>query len=237
MTNNRPHPEKTVLVVEDEPKLAQLLCDYLASSGYRRQTLSDGNAVIPWVRQHPPDLILLDLMLPGKDGMSICQELRAFTDVPIIMVTARVEEVDRLLGLDVGADDYVCKPFSPREVMARVQAVLRRARREGQTDGSISGITVDDDRQEIHCNGRLLELTLTEYRLLSLLASRSGKVFSRDRLLDCLHDEGQSASDRTVDSHIKNLRRKLSTVAPGQEIIASIYGVGYRLDLPTDTGH
>ena len=217
--------------------MSQLLCDYLENSGYRHQALGDGNAVIPWVRQHKPDLILLDLMLPGKNGVTLCQELRAFTDVPIIMVTARVEEVDRLLGLDVGADDYVCKPFSPREVMARVQAVLRRASREGQTNGSVSGITVDDDRQEIHCNGYLLELTLTEYRLLSLLASGPGKVFSRDRLLDCLHDEGQSASDRTVDSHIKNLRRKLSAVAPDQEIIASIYRIGYRLDLPTGTRH
>ena len=232
---NHSESARTVLVVEDEPKLSQLLCDYLENSGYRHQALGDGNAVIPWVRQHKPDLILLDLMLPGKDGVTLCQELRTFTDVPIIMVTARVEELDRLLGLDVGADDYVCKPFSPREVMARVQAVLRRASREVQTNGSVSGITVDDDRQEIHCNGHLLELTLTEYRLLSLLASRPGKVFSRDRLLDCLHDEGQSASDRTVDSHIKNLRRKLSAVAPGEEIIASIYGVGYRLDMPTDT--
>ncbi|MFM2006657.1 MAG: DNA-binding transcriptional regulator BaeR, partial [Pseudomonadota bacterium] len=188
MTNNRPHPEKTVLVVEDEPKLSQVLCDYLTSSGCRHQTLSDGNAVIPWVRQHPPDLILLDLMLPGKDGMSICQELRSFTDVPIIMVTARVEEVDRLLGLDVGADDYVCKPFSPREVMARIHAVLRRVHRPGEANSA--GITVDMDRQEIRCNGQLLDLTLTEYRLLGLLTSRPGKVFSRDRLLDCLHDEG-----------------------------------------------
>ena len=231
----RSESARTVLVVEDEPKLSQLLCDYLANSGHRHQALGDGNAVIPWVRQHKPDLILLDLMLPGKDGVTLCQELRRFTDVPIIMVTARVEEVDRLLGLEVGADDYVCKPFSPREVMARVQAVLRRTQREGQTEVSIDGITVNNDRQEIHCNGHLLELTLTEYRLLGLLVSRPGKVFSRDRLLDCLQDEGQSASDRTVDSHIKNLRRKLSAVAPGEEIIASIYGVGYRLDMPTDT--
>jgi two-component system response regulator BaeR len=236
MTNNRPHPEKTVLVVEDEPKLSQVLCDYLTSSGYRHQTLSDGNAVIPWVRQHPPDLILLDLMLPGKDGMSICQELRSFTDVPIIMVTARVEEVDRLLGLDVGADDYVCKPFSPREVIARINAVLRRAHRPGLTEANSADITVDMERQEIRCNGQLLDLTLTEYRLLGLLTSRPGKVFSRDRLLDCLQDEGQAASDRTVDSHIKNLRRKLAAVDPGVEFIASVYGVGYRLDLPADTG-
>ncbi len=221
---------RTVLVVEDEPKLAQLLCDYLEASGFGHHWLDNGLDVAPWVRLMSPDLILLDLMLPGKDGLKVCQELRADSIVPIIMVTARVEEVDRLLGLDLGADDYICKPFSPREVMARIRAIFRRLDRMQNPGLHETGIVVDAERHAIRFNGHLLELTATEFRLLSLLSSRPGRVHSRDRLLDCLHDEGQAASDRTVDSHIKNIRRKLARVAPDRDIVLSVYGAGYKVE-------
>lgn len=223
--------QRTVLVVEDEPKLARLLTDYLAAEGFGQHWLDNGLAVLPWVRQHRPDLILLDLMLPGQDGLEVCRELRSVSNVPIIMVTARVEEVDRLLGLDLGADDYICKPFSPREVMARIRAIFRRLDRMEHPGTPETGLAVDAERQEIRLDGQTLDLTVTEFRLLSLMASRSGRVYSRDRLLDCLHDEGQSASDRTVDSHIKNIRRKLAQLAPDRDIVLSVYGAGYKVEV------
>ena len=221
---------RTILVVEDEPKLSALLRDYLHSQGYAHHAIGDGLQVIPWVREHRPDLVLLDMMLPGKDGLAICRELRTFSDVAIIMLTARVEEVDRLLGLDLGADDYICKPFSPREVMARIRAIFRRLDRQAEPSQPESGLRVEPEKQEVRYDGKPLDLTTTEFRILSLMASRPGRVYSRNRLLDCLHDEGQSASDRAVDTHIKNIRRKLAKINPNQEILISVYGVGYKLE-------
>jgi len=227
---NATDPARRILVVEDEPKLSALLCEYLRSQGYAHHVIGDGLQVIPWVREHTPDLILLDLMLPGKDGLTLCRELRAFSEVAIIMLTARVEEVDRLLGLDLGADDYICKPFSPREVMARIRAIFRRLERQASPEPHEAGLCVEPDRQAIQFHGQPLDLTTTEYRILSLMASRPGRVFSRDRLLDCLHDEGQSASDRAIDTHIKNIRRKLARINPEREILLSVYGAGYKLE-------
>ncbi|HUH39721.1 MAG TPA: winged helix-turn-helix domain-containing protein, partial [Castellaniella sp.] len=183
-----------------------------------------------------PDLILLDLMLPGKDGLDVCREIRAFSAVPIIMVTAKVEEIDRLLGLELGADDYICKPYSPREVVARVKAVLRRshASADGGADASVATDTpslwVDESRFQAQLDGVTLELTPVELRLLALLASAPGRIFSRDQVLDRLYDDHRVVTDRTVDSHVKNLRRKLDAVRPGSELIRSVYGVGYRLE-------
>ena len=223
-----------VLVVEDEPRLALLVCDYLRAAGFEAASIADGAEVLPAVRQRPPDLIVLDLMLPHRDGLSLCRELRGFSDVPIVMVTARVEEVDRLIGLEAGADDYLCNPFSPRELVARVKAILRRPRSLAPSLGSGSaGLAIDRERHAVRMNGQLLELTPLEFRLLEAFASAPGRVFSRDQLIDKLHGDQRAISDRTIDSHIKNLRRKLEQAAPGEEPpIRSIYGVGYKLEMP-----
>jgi len=218
-----------ILVVEDEPKLAALVGDYLQASGYSWHWVADGRDAVPAVKAQPPDLILLDLMLPGHDGLDICRELRSFSDVPIVMLTARVEEIDRLLGLELGADDYICKPFSPREVVARIKAILRRARLP--SDVGSTTLNIDDATHRAVFHGALLDLTPVEFRLLKTLAATPGRVFSRDRLLDNLYLDHRVVTDRTVDSHIKNLRRKLEQVAPGQDPIRSIYGVGYKLEI------
>ncbi|MEO1202691.1 MAG: response regulator, partial [Pseudomonadota bacterium] len=174
-----------VLVVEDERKIARLLVDYLDKAGYRAHWIDTGNAVDEWVRLNQPDVILLDLMLPGKDGLTICREIRTHSQVPIVMVTARVDEIDRLLGLELGADDYICKPFSPREVVARVKAILRRiALVRAQPDNAYPGLEIDEQRFEVFLNGHALGLTPVEFRLLSRLASHPGRVFSRDQLMD-----------------------------------------------------
>lgn len=217
-----------LLIVEDEVKLARLLEDYLRHSGFETFSLGDGSAVVPWVREHLPDLVLLDLMLPGRDGLEICKEIRSFSSVPIIMVTARVEEIDRLLGLELGADDYICKPFSPREVVARVKAVLRR------TDGGLTikapGLVLDSSRYIASLNGRDLGLTAVEFQLLGFLAANPGRIYGRQQLMDRIYPDQRSVSDRTIDSHIKKLRKKISSVNPGEELIHSVYGVGYKFD-------
>ncbi|UEG61796.1 response regulator [Stutzerimonas chloritidismutans] len=226
MLNNDELNPADILVVEDEPKLAVLLRDYLQAAGHRVTCLDDGLTVVPAVRAAEPQLILLDIMLPGRDGLDICRELRSFSEVPIMLITARVEEVDRLLGLDLGADDYICKPFSPREVMARVRAILRR--RPPQTSG---GLQLDTATYRASYAGVELDLTPVEFRLLHCLAGTPGRVYSRDQLMNRLYDDHRVVTDRTVDSHVKNLRRKLEQVAPQQELIHSIYGVGYKLEL------
>jgi two-component system, OmpR family, response regulator BaeR len=226
---NLTDPHAHILIVEDEPKLAALLGDYLKASGYASHWVADGREAIPAIRDRQPDLVLLDLMLPGRDGLDICRELRGFSDVPIVMLTARVEEIDRLLGLELGADDYICKPFSPREVVARIKAILRRAR--ASVGASSSTLKIDDAAHRAMFNGVTLDLTPVEFRLLRTLAATPGRVFSRDRLLDNLYLDHRVVTDRTVDSHIKNLRRKLEQAAPGQDPIRSIYGVGYKLEI------
>jgi two-component system response regulator BaeR len=218
-----------ILIVEDEPKLARLLEDYLHAAEYATQWIADGREVASAVKEDAPALVLLDLMLPGRDGLAVCRELREFSDVPIVMVTARVDEIDRLLGLELGADDYICKPFSPREVVARVKAILRRARRsEGSADARL---TIDDAGFRAAWKGTALDLTPVEFRLLRTLARDPGRVFGRQQLLDSLYADHRVVTDRTVDSHVKNLRRKLADACPEQELIRSVYGVGYTLDL------
>ncbi len=222
---------RRILVVEDDARIAQLLLDYLRNDGHQAQALADGQQALSEIRHSPPDLLILDLMLPGLDGVSLCRAVRCFSDLPILMVTARVDEVDRLLGLDTGADDYVCKPFSPREVMARVKALLRRA--EGRVATTQRPWAVDDQGLRIAWRDRWLSLTPLEFRMLRLLLSRPGRVFSRAQLLDSVHSDIRDVSDRAIDTHVKNLRRKVQAVDPGADCIASVYGVGYRFDQPT----
>jgi two-component system response regulator BaeR len=217
----------TVLIVEDEPKLAALLRDYLLQAGFEPHCLGDGSEVVPWVRQQLPDLILLDLMLPGRDGLEICKEIRSFSSVPVIMVTARVEEIDRLLGLELGADDYICKPFSPREVVARVKTVLRRS--GGQTV-QVPGLLLDESRYQATFRGHDLELTAVEFKLLQFLAASPGRIYGRQQLMDRIYPDERVVADRTIDSHIKKLRRKIEAAAPGTELIRSVYGVGYTFE-------
>lgn len=220
-----------VLIVEDEPKLATLMRDYLVADGFAVDWLDHGSTVVDAVKAAPPDALLLDLMLPGKDGFAICKELRAFTDLPIIMVTARVEEIDRLIGLDMGADDYVCKPFSPRELVARVKALLRRAGRAQQTSAVASVLHLDSDRFEARYHGVVVPLTAVEFRLLEALVAARGRVLSRNQLMDAAYVDHRVVSDRTVDSHVKNLRKKLTDIRDEDDPIRSIYGMGYKLEV------
>ncbi|MFK0092615.1 response regulator [Pseudomonas sp. NPDC090592] len=215
-----------ILLVEDEPKLAALVGDYLRVGGYVVDHWVDGLAVIPAIRQGQYDLMLLDLMLPGRDGLDICRELRGFSRLPLIMMTARVDEIDRLLGLELGADDYICKPFSPRELVARVKAVLRRSGEQPCNPG----LELDARAFQARYRGVALELTPVEFRMLAALAVRPGQVLSRDQLMNHIYQDHRVVADRTVDSHVKNLRRKLEAVTPGHDPIRSVYGVGYSLE-------
>ena len=223
-----------ILIVEDETRIADVLVAYLGQAGYRTQHVADGLAVLPALRAQNPALVLLDLMLPGKDGMTLCREIRQQSHVPIIMVTARVEEIDRLLGLEFGADDYICKPFSPREVVARVKTVLRRAPAAAPVIPSNTVVErgpfqLDSERFEASIHGQLLELTPKEFRLLEAFLAHPGRVFSRAQLLDQLYHAHEPVSDRMIDSHIKNLRRKIAQHLGHQDVIQAVYGVGYKL--------
>jgi two-component system response regulator BaeR len=217
-----------VLIVEDEAKLAGLLRDYLAQDGFEVSVLHRGDEVEPWVSTHDVDLVLLDLMLPGKNGLEVCKALRASSGVAIIMVTARVEEIDRLLGLELGADDYICKPFSPREVVARVKAVLRRAKR-GERPAE-AGVKLDEAGYRATIGGKDLNLTAVEFQLLKVLADHPGRIYTREQLMDAMYRDQRVVGDRTVDSHIKKIRRKITAVLPDREVVHSIYGLGYKYE-------
>lgn len=219
-----------MLVIEDDPKIARLLLDYLRLDGLQAQCEADGRLGLRQIEQSAPDLVILDGMLPGMDGNDVCAAVRRFSDVPILMLTARVDEVDRLLGLDTGADDYVCKPFSPREVIAWVRALLRRA--QGRVSLSPTRWAVDEAAQRISWAGQVLPLTPVEYRLLRRLLGSPGRVYTREQLLEGAHASLRDSSDRAIDTHIKNLRRKIQAADPGIDCIVSVYGVGYRFDPP-----
>jgi len=222
-----------ILIVEDEPALAAVLRDYLLQAGMEAEITHDGGGAVDLILSSKPDLVILDIMLPGKGGLTICREVRAKSDVPIILETAKVEEIDRLLGLELGADDYLCKPFSPREMVARVKAVLRRYRRETAPDAdpdAASSLHLDGDRWLATLNGVPLDLTRREFQLLSAMHNRPGRVFSRAQLLDLAFPGESDVFDRTVDSHIKNIRQKIKKVAPQSAVIRSVYGVGYAFD-------
>ena len=224
--------EPQILIVEDDAKIAALLRDYLQAAGLRVELLADGAAVEPFVRRSEPALVLLDVRLPGKSGLDVLRELRRFSAVPVIMVTAMVEEIDRLLGLELGADDYICKPFSPREVVARVRATLRRVELDRRgVDGNRGPFVVDDAAMRITLRGALLDLTPTEFRLLRALLLSPGRVFSRAQLLDAIREDTDEVFDRVIDTHVKNLRRKLAAVDGERQYLRSVYGVGYKFEL------
>lgn len=216
-----------ILIVEDEIKIAELMRDYLICEGYEVEMLHRGDEVMPWLSKHQARLILLDLMLPGMDGLSLCRDIRKNSNLPVIMVTARVEEIDRLLGLSAGADDYICKPFSPREVCARVAAVLRRVEGMAAVQDTLE---IDEDKYQVRAGGQVLELTALEFRLISTLAKQPGRVFSRDQLMDAIYTDQRLVSERTIDSHVKKLRKKLEQLPLADNPIRSIYGVGYKFD-------
>lgn len=226
----------TIAIVEDEPKLATVLERYLHQAGFETERFEDGQLALEALQARPPELVLLDLMLPGLDGMSVCRELRRSSEVPIIMLTARVEEIDRLLGLELGADDYVCKPFSPREVVARVRTVLRRTARpsRAQDDHSaeLSGtkLVLSPDTASVSIDGRSVALTRIELGLLQTLAERPGHILGRAQLMERIYPDHRVVSDRTIDSHVKKLRAKLRGVSGGAEHVQSVYGIGYRFE-------
>ncbi len=218
-----------IAIVEDESKLATLLSDYLQKEDYQTSIFEDGSTALEALQHEPPDLILLDLMLPGTDGMTICREIRKTSAVPIIMMTARVEEIDRLLGLELGADDYICKPYSPREVVARVKAVLRRT-------GSDTTATLDNSfvlqEQEatVKVSGQTCSLTQIELGLLKTMVAHPGRIYNREQLMHRIYTDNRIVSDRTIDSHIKKLRQKLKKLDNDAEYIHSVYGIGYKFE-------
>lgn len=214
----------TILIVEDEPDIAAVVEKYLQAEGYGTHHIVDGSEAIPWVQQHHPALIVLDLMLPGIDGLTICREVRTFSAVPIIITTARVDEIDRLIGFESGADDYLCKPYSARELVARIKSLLRRSAPAAESE---SEILLLPDKLEVCLKGCSATLTALEYRLFELFFRHPGQIYSRNQILDQVYDDYRDISDRTVDSHIRNLRQKLGVVGLGENI-KSVYGAGYK---------
>lgn len=222
-----------IFVVEDEIKISELLRDYLAQEGFTVTCLDRGDEVVTKVKKEQPALILLDLMLPGKDGTEICREIRKFSNIPILMLTAKVEEIDRIIGLELGADDYICKPFSPREVIARVKAVLRRSYVSSDLKQLIAGpLSLNEETHQVTIDGQPLKLTPSEFGLLKVMMASPNRVFSRSELLDRVQGYQFEGYDRTIDSHIKNLRKKIARMISDQDIICTVYGVGYQFIPP-----
>ena len=221
---------KTILVVDDEPAIVKLARDYLEHAGYAVLTAADGTAALAVIRQRHPDLIVLDLGLPGTDGLDVTREVRRDSTTAIVMLTARDDELDKLLGLELGADDYLTKPFSPRELVARVRAVLRRAEPQIAPSDVIraADLTLDVPRMRAEVAGRVLDLTPTEFGLLATLAARPGRIFTRSQLLDALRGVAFESYERAIDTHVKNLRRKLEPDPRAPRYILTVYGVGYR---------
>lgn len=236
MVTNEELIEKTALVVEDDKSVSQLIRLYLAQAGYRVISAEDGLVGLRMALDDAPDIVLLDLNLPGMDGIEVCRNVRKESEVPIIMVTARVDEDDRLTGLDLGADDYVSKPFSPRELVARVNAVLRRTSRDNdkRTESgnhvSAGDITIDLDRRSATVLGDEIELTPTEFRLLAYFIEGRGRTVSREQIIENIFGYDFSGYDRTVDTHVSNLRKKLEIANPDRQHLKTMYGIGYRFD-------
>ena len=223
----------TILVVDDEAEITDILRRYLEQDGFRVITAADGRAALVAFQQEKPHLVVLDLMLPAVDGWEVARQIRAAGGTPIIMLTARSEEVDRLLGLGLGADDYVTKPFSPREVVARVRAVLRRARGETPVDVvAVGDLEIDQGRMEVRRNGTPVALTPTEFRLLAALARAPGRVFTRLQLIDLVQGHAFEGYERTIDAHVKNLRQKLEPDPRHPRYVLTVHGAGYRLADP-----
>ena len=218
-----------ILVVDDEPKIVQLVRDYLERAGFAVSTAGDGNEALMRAHQGRPDLIVLDLGLPGLDGLEVTRRLRRDSGVPIIMLTARHEETDKVVGLELGADDYVTKPFSPRELEARVRAVLRRHTRPEDDLLRAGDLTLDVPRLRTEVSGRVVPLTATEFQLLAALAAQPGRVFTRSQLLDAIHGVAFDSYERAIDAHVKNIRRKIEPDPRAPRYLLTVYGVGYRL--------
>ena len=231
-----PNSSTEILIIEDEPDLASLIADYVDASGYQSLVIANGQSALEQIQLRVPDLIVLDLMLPGLDGISLCKAVRAFSQVPIIMVTAKVEEIDRLLGLEIGADDYLCKPFSPRELMARIKVILRRVSTTATTAVTANQsekqnvVHIDTAAFQIYLHQQLLELTRSEFLLLQHFIAHPGQVFSRSQLLDFVTQDNLDVTDRAIDSHVKNIRKKIAQIRPDDNPIHAIYGLGYRFD-------
>jgi len=223
---------KTILVVDDEPKILQIARDYLENAGYRVIAAGDGAAALQRAQAEQPDLVVLDLGLPGMDGLDVCRQIRRSSEVPIIMLTARGEESDKLVGLELGADDYIVKPFSPKELVARVRAVLRRFERAQQPGEIIrvGQVELDVPRMRVTVEGREVELTGTEFELLAALAAQPGRIFSRAQLLDTIHGVAIESYERAIDAHIKNIRRKIEPDPRQPRFIRTVYGVGYKFN-------
>jgi two-component system, OmpR family, response regulator BaeR len=220
-----------LLIVEDEPDIAQILRDYLVREGYRVSLLDRGDKVVDFVKAKTPSLILLDIMIPYVDGKTICREIRKFSDVPVIMITARVEEIDRIIGFELGADDYICKPFSPREVVVRVNAVLRRSLKKTSDDEvlSLGPIQLNKTSRIAIVKGNELNLTPSEFEIFFLLMGSPNRVFTRTQLIEKVQGYNFDGYERTIDFHIKNLRKKISVYLPGEKVIQSAYGFGYKM--------
>ena len=222
-----------ILIVEDEKDLAGVLQDYLQASDYKKTIIYNGDEAETWLKTHTVDLVLLDLMLPGKSGLEVCKNLRNYSDTPVIMVTAKVEEIDRLLGLELGADDYICKPYSPREVVARIKAVLKRTHHfMGETQKCTELLKIHSERNQVEYMANTVELTTVEMALFELLYSAPGRIYSRQKILETIYSDYRVVSDRTVDSHVKKLRKKLQILDPNAEFIHSVYGAGYKYEPP-----
>jgi two-component system alkaline phosphatase synthesis response regulator PhoP len=226
---------RRILVVDDNPKITEVLSAYLRGEGFDVETAEDGEAALEAVARQVPDLALLDVMLPGVDGIELTRRFQREHDLPVILVTARTEEIDRLIGLEVGADDYVSKPFSPREVVARVKAVLRRMDRAGSSDQGekpleVDGLVLDPLRREVSVDGRPVELTRTEFDMLATLASQPGRVFTRMQLMEAAQGDAYEGYERTVDAHVKNIRRKLGDDPRTPRHVQTVIGVGYKLE-------
>jgi DNA-binding response OmpR family regulator len=222
---------KKILVVEDESKIARLVSDYLAHAGFETLVAGDGDTALASVRRAKPDLVVLDLSLPGRDGLDVARTLRQTSTVPIVMLTARGDEIDRVVGLELGADDYVVKPFSPKELVARVRAVLRRtetARARGPEVLRVADVEVDLGRMRVSVGGRPVELTTTEFQLLAVLVREPGRVFTRGQLLDAVHGVAFESYERAVDAHVKNIRKKLEPTPGRPRYLLTVHGVGYR---------
>jgi two-component system alkaline phosphatase synthesis response regulator PhoP len=224
----------TVLVVDDEPKIVQLARDYLEHAGFAVLTAGDGASALQAARVRAPDLIVLDLGLPGLDGLEVMRSIRASASTPIVVLTARDTELDKLLGLELGADDYVTKPFSPRELVARVRAVLRRSERaiEPREHLEVGELVLDVPRLRTTVAGRVVDLTATEFQILGTLAREPGRVFTRSQLLDAVHGVAFESYERAIDAHIKNIRRKIEADPARPRFIQTVYGVGYRVAEP-----
>jgi DNA-binding response OmpR family regulator len=218
------------LVVDDEPRIVDLAREYLEHAGFAVLTASDGPSALRAARTRKPDVLVLDLGLPGMDGLDVARELRRDSSVPIVMLTARDDELDRILGLEIGADDYVTKPFSPRELVARIRAILRRVDRQAEPGDRIevAGVSIDVARMRVEADGRVVELTPTEFQLLLTLARQPGRIFTRAQLLDAIHGLAFESYERAIDAHVKNLRHKLEPDPARPRYVLTVYGVGYR---------